>query len=248
MTGLQATLRKRLPGLELDLELAVAGRPAGPLALVGPNGAGKTTTLLALLGLVRPDAGHIALGGEVLFDGERGLDLPAEERGIAYLPQDYALFPHLTAAGNVAFALACLRPAPPARQRQERARALLDRVGALACADRHPHALSGGERQRVALARALARTPRALLFDEPFAALDAGARGEVRAFLRARLRELGLPALVVTHDRADVAGLDASVLVIEQGRVVQRGTLAELEARPASAYVARFCGLGSPAR
>ena len=133
-----------------------------------------------------------------------GCDLPTEERGIAYVPQDYALFPHLTAAENVAFALACARPAPPAAQRREQARAWLDRLGALACADRRPATLSGGERQRVALARALARSPRALLFDEPFAALDAGVRGDVRRFLRARLAELGLPALLVTHDRADV--------------------------------------------
>jgi molybdate transport system ATP-binding protein len=235
MSRLEAIVRKRLGAFELDLSLHVEGT----IAIAGPNGAGKTTTLLALLGIIRPDAGHVRLGGQALFDA--GVDLPTEERGIAYVPQDYALFPHLTARGNVEFALGCVRRLPAA-ERREAARALLDRLGVLGCADRFPVALSGGQRQRVALARALAREPRALLFDEPFAALDASARGEVRLFLRARLAELGLPAVVVTHDRADVEALGIPVLVLEGGKVAQRGTLAELEAHPATEYVARFCG------
>ena len=174
------------------------------------------------------------------------VDVPTEDRGIAYVPQDYALFPHLTAAENVAFALACLPGRRPAPQRREEARALLDRLGVLACADRRPRALSGGERQRVALARALARAPRLLLFDEPFAALDASVRGDVRQYLRERLAELDLPAVFVTHDLADVQALDVPVLVLEGGRVVQRGTVAELQARPATEYVARFCGGSHP--
>jgi molybdate transport system ATP-binding protein len=202
--------------------------------------------LLALLGIIRPDAGRIRLGGEPLFDAEARIDLPTEERGIAYLPQDYALFPHLTAAENVAFALACQsRPLPP-RQRRQEARALLGGLGVLPCADLKPTSLSGGQRQRVALARALARAPRLLLFDEPFAALDASIRAEVRLYLRERLAQLGLPALFVSHDRADVEAMGAPVLVLEGGRVVQRGTLAELEAAPATAYVARFCGRPPP--
>jgi ABC-type sulfate/molybdate transport systems ATPase subunit len=243
MSRLEARMRKRLGGFELDLDLDVE---AGPLAIVGPNGAGKTTALLAMLGILRPDTGLVRLGGQPLYDAGAHVDVPTEERGIAYVPQDYALFPHLTAAGNVEFALGCVRPARAARERQAEARALLDRLGVLACADRRPAALSGGERQRVALARALARAPRALLFDEPFAALDAGVRGEVRLYLRARLAELGLPAVMVTHDRADVEALGAPVLVLEGGAVVQRGTLAELRARPATEYVARFCGGQQP--
>jgi len=236
VSRLEASVRKRLGSFALDLTLETDGC----VAIAGPNGAGKSTALLTLLGIVRPDAGHVRLGGQPLYDD--GVDVPTEERGIAYVPQDYALFPHLTASGNVEFALGCLRPAPARARRREEARALLDRLGVLACADRLPASLSGGERQRVALARALARQPRALLFDEPFAALDAGARGEVRLYLRARLAELGLPAVVVTHDRADVEALGAPVVVLEGGRVVQRGTLAELAARPATEYVARFCG------
>jgi molybdate transport system ATP-binding protein len=234
MSRLDVRVRKRLGSFELDLGFELDGRL---LAIVGPNGAGKTTALLALLGVVRPDEGHIRLGGEPLFDARGPIDVPTEERGIAYVPQDYALFPHLTAAENVQFALGGL----PARQRRPEARSLLDRLGVLACADRRPRALSGGERQRVALARALARSPRLLLFDEPFAALDASVRGEIRRYLRDRLVELGLPALFITHDRADVQALEAEVLVLEGGRVAQRGTLAQLEAAPATEYVTRFC-------
>jgi molybdate transport system ATP-binding protein len=237
MTGLAATVRRRAGSFELDVQIAVA---EAPLAIVGPNGAGKTTLLLSILGVVPVDGGRVTLDGDVLFDDQAGVDVAVEERRIAYVPQDFALFPQLTAGENVEFALACRRPAAHTRDRRDRARALLERLGALEYADRRPRALSGGERQRVALARALATEPRALLFDEPFAALDAGAREEVRLSLRAWLAELGLPAMIVTHDRRDVEALGASVAVIEAGRVVQRGELAELDAWPATDYVARF--------
>ena len=227
--------------LALALAAAVGERP---LAIVGPNGAGKTTTLLALAGIVRPRAGRITVGPRVLFDADAGVDLPPESRALAYVPQDYALFPHLTARQNVEFALRCVPHPPPAPERRDQARAWLERVGVQGAADRRPAALSGGERQRVALARALATAPQALLFDEPFAALDAGARDELRRYLGERLRELGLPALVVTHDAADVEALGADVLALENGAVVQKGTLAQLRAAPATAYVARFCGKG----
>lgn len=231
MSLLEVSVRRRVPGFQLETALEVG---ESPVAVVGPNGAGKSTLLLAILGELSVDEGRVVLDGQPLHL------LPTEDRRIAYVPQDYALFPHLTAAANVEFALGC-RPGPR-RGRPERARALLDRVGALAYADRLPATLSGGERQRVALARALATEPRALLFDEPFAALDVEARDEVRAYLRARLAELRLPALIVTHDRADVEAIGAAVVVLEGGRVVQRGTLAELEAQPATPYVARFVG------
>jgi molybdate transport system ATP-binding protein len=225
--------------LSLDVQLTVA---AAPLAVVGPNGAGKTTLLLAILGLadLRP-TGRVVLDGRVLFDDCAGIDVPPEERRIAYVPQDYALFPHLGAAANVEFALRCRRPPPPRAERRARAVALLEEVGAAGFAERRPATLSGGERQRVALARALATDPRALLFDEPFAALDVEARQGVRLFLRERLSRLGLPCLVVTHDRQDVEALGAEVVVVEGGRISQRGTLAALERAPASPWVARFC-------
>ena len=239
MTALDIDVQVRRGSLSLALAATVGERP---LAIVGPNGAGKTTTLLALAGIVRPRAGHIRVGADLLFDADAGVDLPPESRGLAYVPQDYALFPHLTARQNVEFALRCLPAAANGPTRRAEARTWLDRVGALATEDRRPAALSGGERQRVALARALATAPRALLFDEPFAALDAGARDDLRRYLAGRLAQLGLPALVVTHDAADVEALGADVLALENGAVVQRGTLAQLRAAPATAYVARFCG------
>jgi molybdate transport system ATP-binding protein len=239
MTTLAIDLEVQRGSLALALAAAVGERP---LAIIGPNGAGKTTTLLALSGIVRPRSGHIRIGPRVLFDARAGVDLPPESRGLAYVPQDYALFPHLTARQNVEFALRCLPHSPTGPARRDEARTWLDRVGALATEDRRPAALSGGERQRVALARALATAPQALLFDEPFAALDASARGELRRYLAERLSQLGLPALVVTHDAADVEALGADVLALEHGAVVQTGTLAQLRAAPATAYVARFCG------
>jgi molybdate transport system ATP-binding protein len=235
MSGLAVRLRRRAGAFTLDVALDVG---AEVLAVVGPNGAGKSTLLLSILGELPADEGRVVLEGRTLFDGAAAIDVPPEERRIAYVPQDYALFPHLTAVENVAFALACRGELA----RRPKALAWLERLGAQAYADRLPATLSGGERQRVALARALATEPGALLFDEPFAALDVEARDEVRAHLRARLTELKLPALIVTHDRADVEALDAAAVVLEGGRAVQRGTLAELRARPATAYVARFAG------
>jgi molybdate transport system ATP-binding protein len=243
VSRLQATLRNRRGAFELEAELEVGGTT---LAVAGPNGAGKTTLLLSLLGVLRPQAGRVTLDGQLLFDDVSGRDLPTEERRIAYVPQDYALFPHLTARQNVEFALRCRRPPPV--DRRDRALALLDRLGAAAYADRMPAELSGGERQRVALARALATEPRALLFDEPFASLDVAARDEVRRSLRDRLAELRLPAIVVTHDPADVEALGAAAMVLEDGRVVQRGTLDELGAHPATDYVSRFAAGSSSGR
>jgi ABC-type sulfate/molybdate transport systems ATPase subunit len=242
MTGLAVRLRRRAGAFTLDVALELG---AEALAIVGPNGAGKTTLLLSILGELPADDGQVVLAGQTLFDGAAAIDVPPEERRIAYLPQDYALFPHLTAVQNVAFALACRQEGRPVKgglQRRAQALEWLERLGGQSYADRLPATLSGGERQRVALARALATDPRALLFDEPFAALDVEARDEVRAYLRARLAELKLPALIVTHDRADVDALGAAAVVLEGGRVVQRGTLAELRAHPATAYVARFAG------
>jgi len=158
--------------------------------------------------------------------------VPAEERGLAYVPQDYALFPHLDVLGNATFGLAAL----DRRERVRRATGWLERLGAGDLAHRFPSALSGGERQRVALARALARTPRALLLDEPFASLDPIARRQLRASLTGWLREWRLPALIVSHDPADAVLADR-IAVLERGRIVQQGTLEELRRAPGSDFV-----------
>jgi molybdate transport system ATP-binding protein len=216
--------------LRIDLEL---NREA--VLVAGPNGAGKSTLLRLLLGVLSPDGGRIVLDGRVLFDAEAEIDLAAEDRELGYLPQDYALFPHLDVIGNVTFGLARLQRI----DRLRRAGEWLERLGVGHLARRSPAALSGGERQRVALARALARSPRALLLDEPFASLDPVARRELRASLRAWLSEWRLPALIVSHDPADAVLADR-IAVVERGRIVQQGTLDELRQSAASSFVGGF--------
>jgi molybdate transport system ATP-binding protein len=242
---LAVDLRARVGAMTLELALSTA---QAPLALAGPNGAGKTSLLLLILGVLRPDAGRVGLGDRVLFDAARGIDVPTEERRIGYVPQDYALFPHMTVVENLEFALAChdrdgahnRGSGPRRRARRDEAMALLADLEVSALAPRRPRTLSGGERQRVALARALAVAPEALLLDEPLAALDVGARRQVRAFLASYLTRLGLPAIVVTHDPTDAVALGERIAVVEAGRLVQVGTAAELRAAPASPFVAEF--------
>jgi len=237
--GIDIDVRARVGALDLLVHLSV---PAGVLALLGPNGAGKSTALLCALGVHRPAAGCIALGDRVLFDAARRIDLPIEERGFGYVPQHYALFPHLTALDNVAFALACtrVRPRPSRHARRERARATLRALGVEHVADRMPATLSGGEAQRIALARALVTEPAGLLLDEPFAALDVRTRPAMRERLRAELAALGRPAIIVTHDLDDAAALAARIAVMEHGRVVQVDTLDALRERPATSFVAEL--------
>ena len=218
-----------LPRREFDLRAALT-LGAETIALIGPSGSGKTSLLRTVAGLERPRSRRIALGDEVWFDAERKHNLSPERRRVGYLPQDYALFPHLTVAGNVRFAAKRERPD------------LLERVGIAHLANARPSQLSGGERQRAALARALAREPRVLLLDEPFGALDAITREQVRDQLAELLSALRLPALVVTHSFDDATVLAPRIGVLDQGRLVQLATVAELTYRPATARVAALTG------
>jgi molybdate transport system ATP-binding protein len=231
---LEADLHGRAGDLRVHLQLSVE---RGPVVLAGPNGAGKTSSLHLLLGLLQPERGRLVLDGRTLFDADGGIDVPPEERNLGYVPQDYALFPHLNVLENVRFGL---EPRLRRADADLRARHTLDELGGLHLEARRTGSLSGGERQLVALARALATEPQALLLDEPLAALDAGARQKVRTFLATRLAALRIPAVVVTHDPGDAAALAQRVAVLEQGRVVQVGTLAELRREPATAFVAQF--------
>ena len=163
-----------------------------------------------------------------------------EQRQLGYVPQGYALFPHLTVRQNIAFALGSAARAGDRRIQAQRTAAVLGELALEALADRYPATLSGGERQRVALARALSVRPRALLLDEPLAALDVSARREVRVFLASVLARLGLPCLIVTHDPDDAQALAHQILVLEAGRVVQSGTWESLRAAPASRFVAEL--------
>jgi molybdate transport system ATP-binding protein len=234
---LSANLTVRAGSFTIAAELAIG--PADRL-LVGPNGAGKTTTLLALLGLRAVERGRITAGTRTLFDSDRLICLPTESRRLGWVPHDLGLFPHLTALGNVTFALGCAANPPARSAREGRARALLDALGVGTAADRKPAALSAGQRQRVVLARALAADPVALLLDEPFAAIDVEARADVRATVIGELRARRCPFLLVTHDPDDATAIDAPLSVMEGGRIVQTGRMAELRAAPATAYVRRF--------
>jgi molybdate transport system ATP-binding protein len=226
----------RLGAFALDVALEV---PAGTcLALAGPSGAGKTSVLRVVSGLVRPDRGVVRCGEDLWLDTARGIDVAPERRRCGYVFQEYALFAHMRAWQNVAYPLRGLDRAA----RRARAHELLERFGIGHLADRRPHGLSGGERQRVAVARALARSPAALLLDEPLSALDPRLRAHAGRELGAVLAEAGVPALLVTHDFTEAALLGDRVGVIDGGRVIQEGTAAELAATPASAFVADFTG------
>ncbi|MBM7458847.1 sulfate/molybdate ABC transporter ATP-binding protein [Rhodococcus coprophilus] len=236
MTGLRVRARVDARSVDLDLEVS----PGSVVAILGPNGAGKSTLLNLVAGLVQPDDGHIELGGRVLTDTETGVAVPPHRRSVALLAQQALLFPHLTAAGNVAFAP---RSAGMSRGAAH-AEALrwLEAVEALEFADRKPHQLSGGQAQRVAIARALAAGPRLLMLDEPMAALDVAAAPAIRSLLRRILREEQRTALLVTHDPLDALALADRVAVVESGRVVEHGTVRDVLTRPRSTFAARIAG------
>jgi molybdate transport system ATP-binding protein len=213
---IELVARKALREFTLDVDVRFA---RGVTVLAGPSGAGKSTLLRIVAGLMRPDAGSVVIDGRAL-DGD-GARAPAFQRDVAYVFQEYALFPHLDVLDNVAYGLAARGVARA--ERRATAGAWLERLGIAALARARPRTLSGGERQRVALARALAWTPRALLLDEPFAALDGATRAGVRDEVRATLASLDVPVVLVTHDESDVTAFAAPVVRLERGRVVEKG-------------------------
>jgi molybdate transport system ATP-binding protein len=225
-----------LGGLELAVVLEVAAGEC--LALAGPSGAGKTSLLRVVAGLLRPERGRVTADGATWLDTDSGVDLAPEHRRCGYLFQEYALFPNMSAWQNVAYPLRGV----PRGERRRRAVELLDRFGLGARVDDRPRTLSGGERQRVALARVLARDPGVLLLDEPLSALDARTRAGAARELAGVLRDLEVPALLVTHDFSEAAQLGDRVGVIDSGKVIQEGTPTELAAAPRSAFVADFTG------
>jgi molybdate transport system ATP-binding protein len=213
----------------------------GVVVLYGPSGCGKTTILRALSGLERPAAGRIAFDGEPWFDAALGVHRAPQARDIGMLSQDLSLFPWLDVAGNVGYALRRL----PAADRATRVAEALRRFDLDALARRMPATLSGGQQQRVALARALARRPRLLLLDEPLSSLDAPLRARLRPGLRRLLVDTGLPVVVVTHDHTEALSLGDGIVVMDEGRVLQSGTVADVFSRPADAAVARIVGTES---
>jgi len=225
----------------LDLAVALEAGPGEVVAVLGPNGAGKTSLLRALAGLVPLTAGRVELDGRVLDEPARGVRAPPEQRAVGVVFQDYLLFPHLSVLENVAFGLRA-RGVPRAKAR-ERAASELRRVRLADAAGVAPRSLSGGQAQRVALARALATDPALLLLDEPLAALDAEARAAIRRELRERLDAFAGPCLLVTHEPVEAMALADRLVVLEDGRVTQEGSPAEVGRRPRSAWTARLVGL-----
>ena len=217
-------------GVSLDIE-------SGELvALLGPSGSGKTTILRMVAGLEYADAGAI------YFGEENATDIPVRERGVGFVFQHYALFPHMTVGENIAFGMKVSKVKRTPQAIAERVKELLDLVQLGGLKDRFPGQISGGQRQRVALARALAVDPRVLLLDEPFGALDANVRRDLRRWLRKIHDELGITTLFVTHDQEEALDLADRVVILNKGRIVQEGTPETVCRNPADAFVMNFLG------
>jgi molybdate transport system ATP-binding protein len=236
---LTVDIEKQLTAFPLRVRLEVASEI---LVLFGPSGAGKTMTLHAIAGLVVPDSGEIMLDGKPFFRGRSpgpAVQVPARKRCVGYVFQNYALFPHLTALQNAAYALW--------RQPNSRRRAmvLLERMHLAHLADRYPQEMSGGQQQRIAIARALAAEPQVLLLDEPFAALDAAVRERLQRDLRSWQRELGLVVLYVTHSLEDAFAVGDRIAVIREGQVEQVGPIEEVFRRPVNYQAAEIMRVGN---
>ncbi|MGD0468371.1 MAG: molybdenum ABC transporter ATP-binding protein [Terriglobales bacterium] len=238
-SDLEVRIRKRFPNPEGSFNLNVHFRAlAGFTIVFGASGAGKTTLLDCIAGLSDPDDGRIAVGGQDLYDSERKRDVAAWKRNIGYVHQDLALFPHLTAEENVAYGLHRLSAA----ERQTRSREMLDAFRIDHLRDRRPAQISGGERQRVALARALVTEPRALLLDEPLAALDRPTKSSLVDDLRQWNQHHRVPILFVTHNNEEVFALGDEVIVLDGGRIVAQGHPHEVMRAPRLEIVAHLSG------
>jgi molybdate transport system ATP-binding protein len=237
--ALSACIRKNFPSGEREFSLDVEFSAApGFTILFGASGSGKTTLLDCVAGLATPDAGRIAVGERVLFEANTRVDVPVAKRGVGYVLQDLALFPHLTVEQNCEYGLAHLpRPA-----RKQRAAAMLEEFRIDHLRRQRPAEISGGERQRVALARALVTDPCVLLLDEPLAALDAATKAKIIDDLRRWNQAHRIPILYVTHSREEVLALGERVLVMEQGRIIAQGTPHEVLSTPLQETVAQLAG------
>ena len=220
-----------------DFSLTLARGQIG--CVLGPSGCGKTTALRCVAGFERISAGRIAVNGEEM--SRPGHTVPPERRRIGMVFQDYALFPHLTVAGNVGFGLRQLEPA----RRRQRAGELLELIGMAHAAEHYPHELSGGQQQRVALARALAPRPELLLLDEPFSNLDVDLRERIGLEVREILKQQSMTAILVTHDQHDSFAIADEIGVMRNGRIEHWGTPYDLYHRPATRFVADFVGQGA---
>ena len=233
--ALEVQIAKKLPDFALDVSFTAA---AVPLSVLGPSGAGKTMLLRCIAGLERPDRGRIALNKTILFDSAQNLQLPARQRRIGMLFQNYALFPHSTVSENIAFGLHHLT----APERAARVAALVERTHLTGLEHRHPRELSGGEQQRAALARALAIEPEALLLDEPLSALDTHLRSQMEAQLEETFAVYRRPTLLVTHNMEEAYRLCGQLLVLSRGRIAAFGDKEAVFRHPPSLEVAQLTG------
>jgi putative spermidine/putrescine transport system ATP-binding protein len=233
IAGLRKEFEKvrALKGIDLEVEEGTL------VSLLGPSGCGKTTTLRCVAGFEQPSAGRI------VFDGVDVAGLPPEKRDIGMVFQNYALFPHMTVAQNLAFGLEMRRVARP--EREQRIAKVLEMVQLQGYDARYPRQLSGGQQQRVALARALVIEPKLLLLDEPLANLDAKLREEMRFFIRGVQRRVGITTMYVTHDQAEAMVMSDQIVVMFDGEIAQIGSAEDLYSRPASRQVASFIGLSN---
>jgi len=233
--GVRAAFTRRFsPTSAVSVKELVTPGGAGVTVLFGASGSGKTTVLRCLAGLERPDEGTIRFQGSVWSDARRGVFMAPQKRRVGFVPQDYALFPHLTVERNISYGTHDL----PAGQRQKQVTKMVAWLGLEGLEKRFPHELSGGQQQRVSLARAVACRPRLLLLDEPLSALDAPARGRLRVELRQLLIALGMPTFLVTHDRDEALSLGDQLVVMDCGLVLQQGPVQEVFSRPSSIAVA----------
>jgi ABC-type sulfate/molybdate transport systems ATPase subunit len=233
--ALEIQIEKKLTDFALDVSFTAAEEP---LSVLGPSGAGKTMLLRCIAGLERPDRGRIVLNGSVLYDSERHVSIPARQRRVGMLFQNYALFPHRTVAENVVFGLEAL----PCAESRMRVSTLMERTHLAGLEQRYPRELSGGEQQRAALARALAIDPEALLLDEPLSALDTHLRSQMEAQLLLTFEKYRRPALLVTHNIDEAYRLSSHMLVLSRGHIAATGAKEEILRHPPTVEVARLTG------
>jgi molybdate transport system ATP-binding protein len=219
--GLSVNIRKGVNGFKLDAQWEIGDELA---VLFGYSGAGKSMTLQMIAGLMTPDEGAIHLNGNSFYDSAAAIDLPPQARSFGYVFQDLALFPHMTVRENILYGAHGLSKS----EREPRCRDMMERFMIAGLEKKFPHEISGGQKQRVALARSLIRRPDALLLDEPFSALDAPLRVEMRNFLKEIRREFPIPVVLVTHDLAEATALADRLIIMADGRVLQTGTPREV--------------------
>ena len=225
-------INKTFDGFQASKDVSFGVEKGHLAALLGPSGSGKTTILRMIAGLDRPDS------GDIMINGARVNDIPGNRRGIGFVFQNYALFRYMTVADNIAFGLEVQKKSKA--EIKNRVEELLELVSMQELGKRYPHQLSGGQRQRVAFARALAPDPKLLLLDEPFAAIDAKVRRELRTWLKEMIGRVGVTSIFVTHDQEEAVEVADTIIVTNQGRVEQVGTPEEVCRNPQTEFVADF--------